>query len=332
VRALVLSVLLAAPSAASALESGWGWQETLTSHFRVLHQATFLPPGFTMGLEKINSRLHMDLGLFTNWSSSGRVSVYLYRDQRSYAAGEFHPPPWSNGVAVYDKKAVAIPTMRTTAQMLRVLAHENTPVIFVNYFHEAHRDPPHWVNEGLAMLEEADSPDRPQASQWYQGMVFMDARRWYPLETFFRIDPTRDLRDDKKLVEIFYVQSYSLTHFLVRKHTPLQFKAFCDRLRDGQSVDDALRLAYHYRSVNELEQRWRQWLADPAHRRRVDALTLAERSADTGVVDQAGAAGSGGGGGFGSGFGSGFSTWKISSPSVFGRPLSNPNSGASQQP
>jgi hypothetical protein len=70
-------------------------------------------------------------------------------------------------VAVYDKNAVAIPTMRETSQMLRVLAHENTHLIFVKYFREGHRDPPSWVNEGLAMLEEADSPDKPETSVWY---------------------------------------------------------------------------------------------------------------------------------------------------------------------
>jgi len=319
VRPILFALALAGQAAAAPQESGWGWQETLTTHFRILHQTTFLPANFTMGLEKINSRLHMDLGLFENWSSGGRVAVYLYKDQRSYAAGEFRPPPWSNGVAIYDKRTIAIPTMRTAQQMLRVLAHENTHIIFVNYFRESHRDPPHWVNEGLAMLEEADSPDRPQSSQWYQGMVAVDASRWFPLETFFRISPTEDLRNDQKQVELFYVQAYSVTHFLVRKHTPLQFKAFCDRLRDGQDVASALRLAYHYRSVGEFEGRWRQWLADPSHRRRVDALPLSARASDSGVVDQAGAAQAG------KSFGSGFSTWTLQPQGGgFSRPLQRP--------
>ena len=328
----MLLLALARPAAAAPQESGWQWRETLTPHFRVLHQAVFLPSGFTMGLEKINFRLHMDLGIFSNWSSSGRVGVYLYQDQRSYAAGEFRPPPWSNGVAIYDKKAVAIPAMRSTAQMLRVLAHENTHLIFVNYFRQAgHRDPPSWVNEGLAMLEEADSPERPQSSQWYQSMVMMDSRRWFPFEQFFRLSPTADLHNDQKLLEAFYVQSYSITQFLVRKHAPMQFKAFCDRLAAGESVDDSLRLAYHYRSVGEFEQRWRQWLADPAHKRRVEALSLAERTPDTGVIDQAGAGGAAGGGA-GSGFGRGFSTWKLDSSTGFSRQLPRPTFPAADQP
>ena len=318
---------LSGRSGASPAESGWQWRETLTAHFRILHQDTFLPPGFTMSLENINSRLHRDLGIFTNWSLAGRSEVYLYQDQKSYAAGQFHPPPWSNGVAIYEKKAVAIPTMKTPAMMLRVLAHENTHLIFVNYFREnGRRDPPHWVNEGLAMLEEADSPERPQTSQWYQHMVMMDPKRWFPLEQFFRLNPTTDLRNDQKLVEVFYVQAYSVTHFLVRKHTQMQFKAFCDRLRDGATAADALRLAYQYRSVEDFEHEWRAWLSKPEHRRRVEALPLAVRNEDTGVVDQAGAGAIGGG----AGFNSGFSAWKVQSSSGFTRPLARPTFPASE--
>lgn len=282
-----LLVVTLALSAAAARAGGWDWRETLTPHFRVLHQSAWLPPGLTIGIEHINFRLRMDLGVFSNLSGRDRANIYLYRDMDSYVHGEFSPPPWSNGVAVYDKNAVAIPAMQETASMLRVLAHENTHLIFVKYFREAHRDPPSWVNEGLAMLEEADSPEHPETSQWYQNMVAMDPRSWFPMETFFRINPTKDLQDNKEEVAKFYVQAYSITHFLVRKHSHLQFKSFCDRLRDGQSVEDALRLAYQYRSLGDFENRWRLWLKDPIHKRRVASLKPNQVQSD-GVVDEAG--------------------------------------------
>jgi hypothetical protein len=301
---------------AAAAGGGWEWRETLTPHFRVLHQSAWLPPGLTIGIEHINFRLRMDLGMFSNLSGNDRANIYLYKDLDSYVHGEFSPPPWSNGVAVYDKNAVAIPAMQETSQMLRVLAHENTHLIFVKYFREAHRDPPSWVNEGLAMLEEADSPEHPETSQWYQNMVAMDSRKWFPLETFFAVNPTKDLNDDKDRVAVFYVQAYSITHFLVRKHSHLQFKAFCDKLRDGQSVEDALRLAYQYRSVGDFESRWRQWLRDPSHKRRVASLKASQIAQSDGVIDAAGS-----GGGF-KGFSSG---WEIKPQMVF------PTSGQSRR-
>jgi hypothetical protein len=307
--AWLLAVALASRvCAAPSAERGWEWRETMTPHFRVLHQATWLPPGMTIGLEHINFRLRMDLGMFSNLSGKDRANIYLYKDMKSYVGGEFAPPPWSNGVAIYDKNAVAIPAMKETSQMLRVLAHENTHLIFVKYFREGHRDPPSWVNEGLAMLEEADSPQKPETSQWYQNMVETDPNRWIHMDQFFQLNPTKDLHDDKNLVALFYVQAYSITHFLVRKHSHLQFKSFCDKLRDGKSVEDALRLAYQYRSVQDFEKRWRLWLKDPEHKRRVTALTAAQKAQNDGVVDQAVPGGS-----F-KGFSNG---WEVRTQSVF---------------
>src|ERR1700733_1684494 len=135
--AWILAVALAArASEAPSAQRGWEWRETLTPHFRVLHQSAWLPAGLTMGLEHIDFRLRMDLGMFSNWSGKDRVGIYLYKDMQSYVNGEVAPPPWSDGVAVYDKNAVAIPGMKETSQMLRVLAHENTHLIFVKYFRE----------------------------------------------------------------------------------------------------------------------------------------------------------------------------------------------------
>lgn len=264
------------------------WKDTSTPHFRIYHEDTWLPSGLTIGIEHLHFRLGMDLGTFSPWMAKEKISLYLYRDLDSYQRGEFRPPPWSNGIAIYDRKAVAIPTMKETAQMLRVLSHETTHLLFVSYFREAHRDPPSWVNEGLAMLEEADSPTKPETSQWYQSMVAMDSRKWFRIDQFLEINPTKDLHDDKSMVAEWYVQAYSVTHFLVRKHSRLQFKSFCAALRDGKTSAEALKSVYHYRTTADFEQKWRQWLNDPTHKRRVDGLATGDRSTGDGVIEKAG--------------------------------------------
>jgi hypothetical protein len=73
-------------------------------------------------------------------------------------------------------------------------------------------------------------------------------------------------------------------------------------------VESALRLAYQYRSLQDFEKRWRAWLADPIHKRRVDSLPAAQRGQSDGVVDQAAP-----GGGF-KGFSSG---WEVRPQMVF---------------
>ncbi|MDE2490408.1 MAG: hypothetical protein KGM24_06140 [Elusimicrobia bacterium] len=308
--AVVLALLCAAAPARSAGDDGW--HETTTPHFRIEHQAVWLPAGLTMGVESVHFRLLMDLGMFSNWMSNARITLYLYRDQDAYVHGRFSPPTWSNGLAIYDQKAVAIPTMPATSEMLRVLAHETTHVIFVNYFREKKRDPPNWINEGLAMLEENSDPQRPELSRWYQAMVRMDPRKWFPLDRFFALSPIRDLGSDKAAVAVFYVQAYSITNFLLREHSHLQFKAFCDHLRDGMSAPEALKLVYHYDDLGRFEKDWLAWTADPAHRRAVAALPVSAREAPASVDQSAALSGK-------AWFSSGWydSSWKIRMPSVF---------------
>lgn len=287
--ACFFALFLALP--ALAAQSG-DWRDSPTPHFHIYHQDAWMPGGLTIGIERIHFRLGMDLNPFSPWMAKERINLYVYRDLQSYIGGEFSPPPWSNGVAIYDRKAVAIPTMKETSQMLRVLAHETTHLLFVSYFRESHRDPPSWVNEGLAMVEEADSPEKPQTSQWYQSMVEMNPKKWFPIDQFLEINPTKDLHDDKAAVAEWYVQAYSITHFLVRKHSRLQFKSFCAALRDGKTSGEALMSVYHYRSIRDFEKKWRTWLNDPIHKRRVDALAAAERGQGDGVVEKAGRGGS----------------------------------------
>ncbi len=286
--ALFAVLLLAVPVGARDGQ-GWDWRLTPTPHFAINHQTSWLPAGFTMGAERVHSRLRMDLGMFSPWMAKEKINLYIYSDHESYLAGEFAPPKWSNGLAVYGRKAVVMPTMKDPRKLLTVMAHETTHLLFDSYWHESHRNPPAWINEGMAMLEEAESPDRPETSVWYQQMTLVDPKRFPDLETFFAVTPTKDLHNDQAAVGEWYVQAYSVTHFLLRKHSRLQFKSLCAALRDDKPVADALWRTYRYKKISDLDKKWRAWLADPVHKRRVAALSEeARKGIDEAAVGKAG--------------------------------------------
>ncbi|MCR4297089.1 MAG: hypothetical protein NUW21_16275, partial [Elusimicrobia bacterium] len=141
-RPALLAVLLAVPAGAARDGQGWEWRQSQTPHFIIHHQTSWLPAGFTMGSERVHSRLRMDLGMFSPWMSKEKINLYVYSDQESFLNGEFAPPKWSNGLAIYDRKAVAMLTMKDPRKMLSVMAHEATYLLFDSYWREAHRQPP----------------------------------------------------------------------------------------------------------------------------------------------------------------------------------------------
>lgn len=256
-------LLLAAVPLSWGVQKERAWRTTISPHFEVYHEEAFLPPAFIINLERIHSRLRMDLAMFSPWMAKERLKLYLYKDHASYLAGEFSPPAWSNGVAQFDRKAVAVHDQPSRRKLLQVIGHETTHLLFESYWREQGKSPPGWLEEGLAMLEEDDPREY---SQWLEAMVLMPREKMASMAEFLELSLSKDL-PAKTSVSQWYVQSYSLVRFLYRSHSRLQFKTFCSLLREGKPVQEALWLVYRYGSLRKFETAWHRWLQDPVHKK-----------------------------------------------------------------
>lgn len=197
------------------------------------------------------------------WMSSERVKVYIYKDRASYLKGRFQPPRWSNGLAIPQERAVAVHEGRDKKKLFSVLAHELTHLIFESFWGKAGR-PPAWLNEGLAMVEEAEAGDIPRSSGWHSAMQNLPPRSYFSMAELERTSPGEDLNaaqvKNNPKIEIWYTQSYSLVYFLTRQNSSFKFKSFCSYLRSGKSLKESLWLSYRYRSVPKFEEAWKKWL------------------------------------------------------------------------
>jgi hypothetical protein len=208
--------------------------------------------------------------MFSPWMAKERINIYLYTDSASYVAGEFAPPEWSNGIAIYQKKLIVSHEQPEVSKLHSVLAHEMSHLLFEGYWAEKKQHPPVWLNEGLAMMEENPDVKRPENSDWYRAMLSLTDGHVIPLKQFFLINPTKDLAtSEKDSVSYWYVQAYSIVYFLYRKHTRLQFRNFCSLLREGKTLQQALWKAYRYSSLEKFESEWQQWLVKPELRAKI---------------------------------------------------------------
>lgn len=287
--AVIASIFLAAAQAQAGSESAW--RQTLAPHFDVHHEANWMPPGFLIAVERIHSRLRLDLAMFSPWMAKERIKLFLYASPESYAKGTWHPPAWSNGLAMYETRTVIVYDQASRKKLDEILAHETTHLLFESYWGEVGKRPPAWLNEGLAMLEEADSAEHPESSDWYQMMVDLPGQQVYSIEALAKITPTEELTDKSK-VTTWYTESYSVVHFLFRKHSKLQFKTFVSDLRDGKSLERSLWLVYRYRSLGDFQKAWLAWLNSPTHRKRVEVLMARQRGSGEGGDAASGESGS----------------------------------------
>ena len=213
--------------------------------------------GFTMTLENIHARMRRDLAwCWPPAPSARRIPLYLYQDKKLYANGRFHPPIWSVGLARPDIRTILTFSQKPLANLFQIIAHETTHVIFVGYWTRAGKYPPYWLNEGLAMVEQT-SDENAKDCYWYQELSYLGARTLFPLSTLRQLEPMQ--MTDVNAIETWYIESYSLIYFLLRRHPNYQFKIFVTYLRDGRSFNKALWAGYRY-TPQSLEHAWLQFL------------------------------------------------------------------------
>ncbi|MFA5157314.1 MAG: hypothetical protein WC532_08065 [Candidatus Omnitrophota bacterium] len=261
---------------------GQDWEQLKSEHFIVYFTND---PGFAKNVldksEYYYKRIAGDLGYARYsefWTWDNRVKIYIYPDHKSFISAT-HQPYWSQGMADYrGKKIISYAWSKGFVESL--LPHEMAHLIFRDFV-GFKGEVPLWLDEGIAQW--AEKPDRnyikAMASQAYKDnlvlpleeMMVLDVRKIRADESIYiNTVTTNDNRkgvlflSGEKLVNAFYLQAVSLVDFLIVRFGSEKFIELCRQLRDGKSLEEALRFVYpmHIRSIAELDNEWRKYLEE----------------------------------------------------------------------
>jgi len=233
------------------------WKEEKGDHFILFYQSEAARPKEVIRkAELYYNRVAEDLGYarYSNfWQWDKRVKIYIHPSKEAFqkATGQ---PNWSHGMASYlDKTIHSVVTSDNF--MDEVLPHEITHLIFRDFVGFKGQTPL-WMDEGVAQWEE--SAKRREALAMMPDLVALG--RVFTIETLMRTDIRRE--SDPQKVALFYLQAISLVDFLVTSFGPASFTEFCRQLRDGKTLEAALRAAYpnSMTSIDEMEDQWRRYL------------------------------------------------------------------------
>lgn len=243
-----LAFLLTAASVSAAL-----WEELKGDHFIVYHQRAeaFARPVRDKA-ETYYKRIADELGYarYSNfWQWDNRVKIYLYPTQEDYqkATGE---PGWSTGMAHYNKKEIHT-FISSDGFLDGLLPHEITHLIFRDFVGFKGQIPL-WMDEGVAQWQE---PEKRALSRKVSFYLLTQGRHW-PLQDLMSADLSKLSQEE---IHFFYMQSVTVVDLLVRVYGAGAFTVFCRELRDGKTLEEALRAAYPGKiaSLSELEAKWR---------------------------------------------------------------------------
>ena len=211
------------------------------------------------------------------WTWDKRVKIYIYPDRESFlkATGQ---PEWSIGMADYSRKHI-VSYAGSQGFLDSVLPHEMAHLIFRDFV-GFKGEVPLWLDEGVAQWnEEAKRKEmRSKIKECLSKNMLLS------LEDMMRLN-IRNIKDKdavyvrstkmddgsygilflsgENLVNTYYLQSVSLVDFLITRFGSDNFTHFCRQLRDGKSLDEALRFTYptYMHTLEQLEKEWRAYIA-----------------------------------------------------------------------
>ena len=231
--------------------------------------------------EKDYQRIAVDLGYARDsefWTWDKRVKIYLYSNRETYLKSGTYPP-WSEGLADYQKKAI-LSFFGSSGFIYSVLPHEIAHLVFRDFI-GIQDTIPLWLDEGVAQW--AEEKKASQIRSLVKLMFLKDSL--LTLDDMMKLDirtivhknnvyirPTVTRQGDKgvlfltgdALVNSYYMEAASLVSFMIDKYGAMEFSNFCRELRDGKSVADAVKTVYfiHIRDMAEFEACWRKYIEE----------------------------------------------------------------------
>ncbi len=194
------------------------------------------------------------------WTWDNRMKIYIYPDHDSYVKIA-RQPKWSKGVANYGNKKIISYRWKNEDEFLNnLLPHELGHMMFRDFI-GFKSEVPLWLDEGVAQWQEKFKrkiAKKETVNLWKQGKLLR-------LKSLTAIDNKALLsKTDDTEIRRFYVQAISVVDFLITTYGNNDFIKFCRQLRDGKSMDKALRFSYStsIRSIKALEKKWKEYLKE----------------------------------------------------------------------
>ncbi len=190
------------------------------------------------------------------WQWENRSKIYIYEDRESFTTTGGYPH-WSEGIAEYSTRTIN--TFSGSRNFINaVLPHEITHLIFRDFVGLDNPNIPLWLDEAVAQRQE------PYKRKVIKNAVkyIYEQGRTIPLTKFMNMNVMEETAE--RIVAAFYIQAMSIVEFLTEEYGTDRFISFCRGLRDGKGIEEALQFAYptSMRSVEELEQKWIEWIRD----------------------------------------------------------------------
>jgi hypothetical protein len=189
-----------------------------------------------------------DLATATGLQLDATTDLYIYANTQDMRDAVLYEPGWTGGLAYPDHNIVIIGIAPDQIDWgKRTEAHELTHVLVGHLTFSCLGDVPTWLNEGLAVYGEG-GPEQNGVTQFNDALAKDTLISVRSLSGGFSEDPGK--------ADLSYSESYNLVNFLVKQYGQDKMTELLKMLRDGSTVDEALKAIYSF-DIEGFEDAWR---------------------------------------------------------------------------
>ncbi len=200
-------------------------------------------------LDNIHGDLMLDLTPFTLVAKPNKVLVMLFDNKDSYM--DFTKrPSWSG--AASDLRADTMYVLEGK-NFYQLSVHELTHLYFDGYFLPSIS--PLWLSEGMAVYMQIYVTHR-KPSWVDDGLRKILMGQYIPLEDLMQMEDISSLTTQQ--AELWYTEAFSIVDYLLNSHSRDEFYRFCNELKAGTPVYQALYRAYGmpFNKISVLQNVW----------------------------------------------------------------------------
>lgn len=231
------------------LDPGANEQQGL--HFKVKAYGPDTARALSEAAERAYARIMTDTGLYS-FQPRGQYQIVAYGTSE-----EFHKktgqPDWSSAVTIGNAIYVYL-----SPRLEAVLSHEMTHLIWFEFMGGRLIQAQRWINEGLAVYEEAKASDLRGADLLAPLQGALRAAP-IPMDQLQNMVPASERAYE---ANVWYAQSESMIRFMIERGGRIGFGQFLIALRDGQNYDQAVAASFpgHWRALADFESEWKRSL------------------------------------------------------------------------
>ncbi|MGN6135015.1 MAG: hypothetical protein ACTHOU_10965 [Aureliella sp.] len=182
-----------------------------------------------------------------NWSR--RCPIHVTAGPSLGAGGETRFALYNGNVGDWNMSVQGTPERILDS----VLPHEITHTILASHFAPLNTHVPRWADEGACTTVEHSSEQNKHKSHLVQ---YLSTGRGLAFNRMF------SLKDYPNDILPLYAQGHSVVEFLIAQGGPRKFVEFLEDGMQSQSWEAAVKRAYSYETLGQLQTKWNLWVAE----------------------------------------------------------------------